>query len=69
MDSPEYTALAAAVDKVKGTEASATAALTGLGAYIAAHKTDPVKLQALADSLNAGDNPLVDAITSNPIPA
>lgn len=69
MDSPEYTALAAAVDKVKGTEASATAALNGLGAYIAANKANPAKLQALADSLIAGDNPLVDAITSNPIPA
>lgn len=69
MDSPEYLALAAAVEKVKGTEASAIATLNGLGAYIAAHKTDPAALQTLADALSASDNPLVDAILANPIPA
>ena len=68
MASPEYDNLVAAVDKAAGTEASATAAIVGLGSWIAAHKNDPAALQAMADKLTQSDNPLVDAIQSNPIP-
>jgi len=67
--STELDNLTTSVEKIKGTAASATAALNGLGAYIAAHKNDPAALQALADGLAGPDTDLVAAILANPIPA
>lgn len=67
--STEMDNLTASVTKMKGTAESATAALNGLGAYIEAHKNDPVALQALADGLNSDEPALAAAIVANPIPA
>ena len=66
---PEYVALAAAVTAAKGAEVSATVALNGLGVYIAANKTNPAALQALADELQQPTVDLATAIATNPIPA
>jgi hypothetical protein len=68
-DTPEYQALLAAVTAAQGAEVSATAALNGLGAYILAHKTDPVALTTLANTLSQPNVDLAAAIAANPIPA
>ena len=67
-DTPEYVALAAAVEAAKGAEASGTVLLNGLGAYIAAHKNDPAALAALATSLQQPNSDLAAAIAANPVP-
>jgi hypothetical protein len=68
-DTPEYVALLAAVTAAAGAEESATLALNGLGAYIAAHKTDPAALAALATTLQQPNVDIAGAIATNPIPA
>lgn len=55
-------------DNAVGTMASAATLVRGLGNFIAAHKEDPVALQAMADKLHAGANDLAQAVASNPVP-
>lgn len=57
-----------AVTAANGADDSIIALCTGLGAYIAAHKTDPAKLQALADNLNAKAAAVAAAVAANPVP-
>jgi hypothetical protein len=68
-DTPEYQALLAAVTAAQGAEASGTVLINGLGAYIAANKTNPAALQALADSLQKPNADLATAVAANPVPA
>ena len=63
--SAELDALTVQVKANTDVEASAVALLQGLSAQIAAAKTDPVALQALADSLKASAQGLADAIVAN----
>jgi hypothetical protein len=62
-------AITKAVNDASAGDDSIIALCTGLSAYIAAHKTDPAALQALADSLNSKTAAVVAAIAANPIPA
>lgn len=68
-DTPEYQALLAAVTDAAGQEESAATLLNGLGAYIAAHKTDVAALTSLATALQTPNADIAAAIAANPIPA
>lgn len=57
-----------AVTAVDGASDSIIALCAGLSAYIAAHKTDPAALQALADNLTAKSAAIVAAVAANPVP-
>jgi hypothetical protein len=57
--------LQAQVTKNTTVEESAVTLIKGLAAQIASLKTDPVALQALADSLSKSATDLGDAITAN----
>lgn len=61
----ELDTLTAKVAETTTVEQSAIELLNGLGAQIAAMKTDPAALQALADSLSAKSSDLAAAITAN----
>ena len=65
--SKELDNLTEEVAKVTSVEQSAIALLQGLSAQIVALKTDPVALQALADSLDASSQALADAVAANTI--
>jgi len=56
------------VTATEGVEASAVVLINGLAAYIEAHKTDPVALQAYVDRLRATAVSLGDAVAANPLP-
>lgn len=60
--------LTAQVQKNTDTEASAVLLIQGLAGQIAALKTDPVALQALADDLNTSAKALASAVTANTPP-
>ena len=61
----DLTALTAAVTKDTDVQSSAITLLNGLSAQIAALKTDPVALQALADQLNSKADELGAAVAAN----
>ena len=63
--SKELDNLTAEVTEVLDVQQSAILLLQGLSAQIQAIKTDPVALQALADSLDASSNALAAAIAAN----
>ena len=63
--SVELDNLTAEVAEVNSVQQSAITLLQGLSAQIASLKTDPVALQALADSLDASSKALADAILAN----
>jgi chromosome segregation ATPase len=63
--SKELDALEAEVTKNTEVDQSAITLLTGLAGQIAALKNDPVKLQALADSLKSSSKSLADAVAAN----
>jgi len=63
--SAELDALSAQVTQNTDVEGSAVVLLQGLSTQIAALKSDPVKLQALSDSLKTSASSLADAITAN----
>lgn len=56
------------VAETKGIMASAKVLIEGFAAALAAAGTDPVKLKALKDDLNAGSEDLAAAIAANPLP-
>lgn len=62
---PQLQALTDEVTKANTVSASAVALIKGLAGQIEANKTDPVALQALADSLKTSDTALSDAVTAN----
>lgn len=61
--------LVAEVEEVKGAEASAITLIQGLHDQLVAAGTDPVKLQAVTDSLKASSGALAAAVAANPVPA
>lgn len=63
--SAELDALTVKVEETRTVVGSAVTLIGGLAAQIAALKNDPVKLQALADTLQASKQSLADAITAN----
>jgi hypothetical protein len=74
MDSEEHMtaeldALTAEVNEVEGVMDSAVVLLQGLSDYIREHANDPAALTALADSLEAKEQALAQAIANNPVPA
>lgn len=64
----DLTSLTQEVADTKAGEESAITLITGLAAAIAAAGTDPVKLQALQDSLAAERSALAAAVAANPVP-
>ena len=68
-DTPEYVALLAAVTAAAGALESGSVLINGLGVYIAAHKTDPAALTALATALQQPNADLAAAVAANPLPA
>lgn len=56
------------VTETRGAIASMKALLQGLSDYIKANSNDPAKLEALADSLQAGQDEAAAAIAANPVP-
>ena len=63
--SAELDALTAQVTENESLEQSAITLIQGIAAQLAAAKDDPVKIQALADSLHTSASALADAITAN----
>ena len=61
----ELDALTAQVTENESLEQSAITLIQGIAAQLAAAKDDPVKIQALADSLKGSAASLADAITAN----
>lgn len=61
----EYDQLVVKVEETGTVIGSGIALLNGLSAQIAAMKNDPVKIQQLADSLQATKQALADAIVAN----
>jgi hypothetical protein len=61
----ELDALTAEVANNTTVEKSALALIQGFAAQLAAAGTDPVKLQALADTLKANDTELAAAVAQN----
>jgi len=56
------------VTETRGAIASLKALLVKLSDYIKANSNDPGKLEALADSLQAGQDEVAQAIADNPVP-
>ncbi len=65
MASPELDALTAEVTHITTVAASAVTLIQGLSQMVKDAGTDPVKLKALTDQLDASDTALSDAITAN----
>lgn len=63
--SQELDALEAEVTRNTEVDQSAVTLLTGLAAQIESMKTDPVKLQGLADSLRSSSDALAAAVVAN----
>jgi len=61
----DLTGLTAQVAENTEVEASAIVLITGLAAQIESMKTDPIALQALADSLNGTSDQLAAAVAAN----
>ena len=61
----DLTALTAEVERNTSVDESAIALLTGLAAQIEALKTDPVALQALADTMKGSSDALAAAVVQN----
>jgi hypothetical protein len=61
----DLTALTAAVERAVTVEESAIALIQGIAAELAAAKTDPAAVQALADKLNAEADSLSVAVSAN----
>ena len=61
----DLTALTAEVERNTTVDESAIALLTGLAAQIEALKTDPVALQALADTMKGSSDALAAAVLAN----
>jgi len=61
----DLTALTAEVARNTSVDESAIALLTGLAAQIEALKTDPVALQALADTMRGSSDALAAAVAAN----
>jgi chromosome segregation ATPase len=61
----DLTALTAEVTRNTEVDQSAIALLTGLAAQIEALKTDPVALQALADTMKGSSDALAAAVVAN----
>ena len=61
----DLTALTAEVERNTSVDQSAIALLTGLAAQIEALKTDPVALQALADTMRGSSDELAAAVAAN----
>ena len=61
----DLTALTAEVARNTEVDSSAIALLTGLAAQIEALKTDPVALQALADTMRGSSDALAAAVLTN----
>jgi len=61
----DLTALTAEVERNTAVDQSAIALLTGLAAQIEALKTDPVALQALADTMKGSSDALAAAVLAN----
>ena len=61
----DLTALTAEVARNTAVDQSAIALLTGLAAQIEALKTDPVALQALADTMKGSSDALAAAVLQN----
>ena len=61
----DLTALTAEVARNTAVDQSAIALLTGLAAQIEALKTDPVALQALADTMKGSSDALAAAVLAN----
>jgi hypothetical protein len=65
---PVMQALSDKVTAIQGAAASAVVLIKAFASYVAAHKTDPVALQAYADKLGAAATDLGDAVAANPDP-
>lgn len=63
--SVELDALTVQVEANEDLEQSAIVLIQGIAAQLAAIKDDPVKIQALADSLKVSADKLAEAITAN----
>jgi len=61
----DLTALTAEVARNTEVDSSAIALLNGLAAQIEALKTDPVALQALADTMRGSSDSLAAAVVAN----
>ena len=61
----DLTALTAEVTRNTEVDQSAIALLTGLAAQIEALKTDPIALQALADTMKGSSDALAAAVVAN----
>jgi hypothetical protein len=61
-------ALTAAVTAETGAADSIITLVGGLSDYIRAHSADPAAMTALADSLNAKKQAILDAVAANPVP-
>lgn len=60
--------LTAEVQETKGIMSSAKTLIEGFAAALAAAGTNPAKLKALRDDLNAGSEELATALAANPLP-
>lgn len=64
----EIVDLTTEVAETKGIMASAKVLIEGFAAALAAAGTDPAKLKALREDLDAGSTELAGAIAANPLP-
>ena len=60
--------LTQAVNDETGAADSIIALVGGLSTYIKDHASDPAAMLALADSLNAKKQAILDAVAANPVP-